>query len=115
MDGSRRAGRKMIGRGQKVTRMTTKLKVALAGIALAVVAATANAQPYYPQYYPGSGYPYPAYAYPPPVYGYPAYWGAPSYYAWAPPAYAVPYPFFSPYSAPYSARVGPNLNRLPHY
>jgi hypothetical protein len=87
----------------------------LAGIVLGTaVAATANAQPYYPRNYPGYGYSYPTYGYPYPAYGYPgypAYHGPPPYYPWAPPAVANPYAWF----APYSSGVGPKVDGNTHY
>jgi hypothetical protein len=90
----------------------TILRAGVAGIVLAAaLAATADAQPYYPQYY---GYPYPAYRYPRPAYGYggyPGYWGRPAYYGWAPPAWVYPYAFW----APYSAKIGPKVDGDTHY
>ena len=104
--------------------MVLLMRAGLAGIALvAVVAATAHAQPYYarhyPEYaysYPGYSYPYPAYGYPYPAYGYgyygyPGYYGSAANYPWVPPVWANPYAYF----APYSSGVGPRVDGDTHY
>jgi len=97
-----------------MTSPMTMLRAGLAGIVLALAAATATAQPYYPQYYPGYGYPNPAYRYPYPTYGYPVnptYHGPPPNYPWVPPGWANPYAWF----APYSSGVGPKVDGNTHY
>jgi hypothetical protein len=96
--------------------MTGRMKMLRAGLAevvLAAAAATAQAQPFYPQYYPGYGFPYPAYGYTYPDYTYPAnptYHGPPLNYPWVPPPWANPFPFF----APYSSGVGPRVDGNTH-
>jgi hypothetical protein len=84
------------------------LKAGLAGIVLvAAMAATAQAQPYDPRYYPGYGYPYPPSGYP----VNPTYHGPPPNYPWVPPGWANPYAWF----APYSSGVGPKVDGNTHY
>jgi hypothetical protein len=89
------------------------LRAGLAGIVLAAAAA-AQAQPYYPRYVPGYGYPYPVYGYPFPPYlypNYPTYRGPPPNYPWVPPPWADPYAFWHPYSN----GVGPRADGNTHY
>jgi hypothetical protein len=105
----------MIDRGWRMTLRMRISRVGLAGIVLALaVAAPAAAQPYYPRYYPGYGYPYPVYGFPFPAYlypNYPTYRGPSPNYPWVPPPWANPYPFF----APYSSGVGPRPDGNTHY
>jgi hypothetical protein len=97
----------------------TMLRVGFAGIVLAAMTATANAQPYYPYAqpyypYPMYDYPYPAYASLPPAYGSapnPTYRGPAPNYPWVPPVWANPYAFF----APYSSGVGPRADGNTQY
>jgi hypothetical protein len=96
--------------------MDIMIKAAVLGLGLVTAISTAAAaQPYYPYYAPGYGYPaysYPSYtsAYTYPSYSYPygyAYYGTP-YYPYYYSGYR-PAPYSDPYVAlrPYSDKAGP--------